>query len=583
MILPDMLVKYPRESISPGHGSRSDLKRFLYRGGASRRSNEVFQQISRGDLGDPQQDRLDLLRAIKEELEDRLYSGQSLNSVPHYLNTLTGFLRFLDDREYSFSLSNLEANYLEYSEYLFFRCRKKGEGLSQRSAYTHAATLSTIFGSILSIPESVRLINRTRLRSVQGSKKAVSKGAEKQNLEATFKQGNFLVDLVINLSKDSVYGPLPLRIPLRAGLIDGDEVLLYAGLQELEWTATSGIDETHRQRSQYRDALKRRGPVSDISPRKFGAKRWHLVNLRVQAEFLIFLAQTGMNLTQARELGRAELKYKPLGNSWQVKSYKNRKGGEVIFRIYKSYKPFLNKYRAFVDHFFPDSPYLFPQFDKIGKGESSIRTGLIHFQMLRQLFEIHELAWITPSMLRNTRVNWLLRRSGDLDLTAEMAQHSRGVLRDQYERPSQQRAMAEVTQFWSQHDPIQRSDLKTSVISSTCDGNPASMIDRPEVVVEPNCVNPSGCLWCRHHRDVDSEDYIWSLSSFRHLKILEASMTLSREEVPADFVISRLSEKLVWFKSSSSERAVWVAEAQARIEEGYYHPGWSTIIQILEK
>lgn len=583
MTTPDLLIQYLDKKSAPGYGSRSDLTRFLYRGGASLRANLAFKRIAEGTLGEPQTARLNLLQAVKEELENRLYAGQSENSVPHYLATFMGFVRFLDEGQHSFSLAKLEFNFLEYAEYLFINSKKKGSKLSPKSAYMMAATLSSIFGSILSIPETVRLINRTRLRAVKEGPKAVSRIAEKQNLEATFKQGNFLVDIAEGLSKEAVYGPLPLKIPIRSGLVEGDEVLLNAGLQELELAATPKPGWAYQKKVHYREALKRREAVSDISPRRGGAKRWHLVNLRVQSEFLIFLAQTGMNLTQARELGRGALKYKPLGDSWQVRCYKNRRGGEVSFRIYKSYKPFLERFRAFVNHFFPDSPYFFPQFDNYGRGESVSRTGLTHFVTLRQLFEVHGLDWVTPRELRNTRVNWLLRRSGDPELTAEMAQHTREVLRDQYERPSQQRAMVEVARFWNKHDPIKQKDLKASVISSSCNGDPESVVDRPEMIVEPNCVNPSGCLWCKHHRDVDSEDYVWSISSFRHLKAIEASITLRRDDVPSDVVIDRLSEKLSWFKNSCSRRAGWVSEAQERIEEGDYHPNWAPIIELLEQ
>lgn len=583
MTTPDLLIEYLDGEGAPGYGSRADLTRFLYRGGASLRANLAFQRIADGVLGEPQVERLELLQAVKEELENRLHAGQSANSVPHYLATLTGFLRFLDEGQRSFSLAKLEFNFLEYAEYLFVKSRSKGSKLSSKSAYTKAATLSSIFGSILGIPSTVRLVNRTRLRAGKGGAKAVSRSAEKQNLEATFKQGNFLVDIAEGLSKEAIYGPLPIKISIRAGLIEGDEVLLHAGLQDLDLGDAPKSGWTYKKKVRYREALQRREAVSDISPRKYGAKRWHLVNLRVQAEFLIFLAQTGMNLTQAKELGRGALKYKPLGDSWQVRCYKSRRGGEVSFRIYKSYKPFLEQFRAFVNHFFPDSQYFFPQFDNHGERESSSRTGVTHFSILRQLFKEHGLSWITPRELRNTRVNWLLRRSGDPELTADMAQHTREVLKDQYERPSQQRAMAEVTQFWNKHDPIKQGELKASVISSSCNGEPESVADRPELIVEPNCVNPSGCLWCKHHRDVDSEDYVWSISSFRHLKVIEASMTLNRDEVPSDVVVGRLSEKLSWFKNSSSKRADWVSEAQERIEEGDYHPNWAPIIELLEQ
>lgn len=56
-------------------------------------------------------------------------------------------------------------------------------------------------------------------------------------------------------------------------------------------------------------------------------------------------------------------------------------------------------------------------------------------------------------MLRNSRVNRLLRRSGDLELTAEMAQHAEQTLLGIYERPSQQRAMGEIMRFWNCADP----------------------------------------------------------------------------------------------------------------------------------
>jgi hypothetical protein len=583
MTMPELLIEYPDGERQPGYGSRSDLTRYLYSAGATLRSNVAYSKIANEELGEPLSSRIDLIVAIKEELETRLHSGQSISSLPHYLATLLPFLRFLEDGNYSFALANLETNYLEYAEYLFAQSRKKGATLNRRSAYTKAATLSSIFGSILEIPETVRLVNRTRLRSIRGSIKAVSGSVEKQNLEATFKQGSFLVDIVEGLSKEAVHGPLPLKIKIREGLTQGSEVLLHAGLQKLEWNSAPKSEWTPNEKVLYRFAMQRRVAVSDILPRKYGARRWYLVNLRVQAEFLIFVAQTGMNLTQAKELGRGAMKYKPLGDSWLVRCYKNRRGGEVSFQIYKSYKPFLERYRAFVNHFFPDSPYFFPQFVTNGGEESVTRGGLTYFRMLKEVVEEHGLSWITPRELRNTRVNWLLRRSGDPGLTAEMAQHTKEVLREKYERPSQQRAMAEVAQFWNKHDPILQKDLKASVIASRCSGKPESVADKPEAIVEPNCVNPSGCLWCKHHRDVDSEDYVWSLLSFRYLKTIEASMTINRNETPSDIVVNRLSEKILWFEGSSSKRSSWVTEAKERVEEGDYHPNWAPIIEFLEQ
>lgn len=530
---------------------------------------------------EPQMARLELLTVIKDEIITRLIAGHSPHSVPHYLSTLMQFFRFLDENQRSFSVENLEDNYLEYAEYLFEKSRNKKSTINEKTAYIKAATLSALFGSILTIPETVRLVNRTRLRSSPTAKKSVNKTVEKQNLEATFKQGHFLVDLVAGLSADAIYGSLPLTIPIRSGLIEQDQVLLSAGLFERDWHSTPKDQWSDNQIKLHRAATRLRRPVSTING-KGGGRRWRLVNLRVQAEFLIFLAQTGMNVAQAKELKRGALKYKPLGDSWQIRCYKNRKGGEVSFRVYKSYKPFLEKYRSFINHFFPDSEFLFPLFDKNGLGESVIRNGLSSLSLVHSVLTNYSIPWTTPRELRNTRVNWLLRRSGDLDLTAEMAQHTREVLMQQYERPSQQRAMIEITQFWNKHDPIQQGDLSGSIISGICNGMPQATDDKPTIVVEPNCVNPSGCLWCRHHRDSDTEDYVWSLVSMRHLKSIEASMNITRESVPADRVLERLTAKLAWFKSASPQRAQWVDESLLRVEEGDYHPNWSAIIEFLE-
>jgi hypothetical protein len=163
-----------------------------------------------------------------------------------------------------------------------------------------------------------------------------------------------------------------------------------------------------------------------------------------------------------------------------------------------------------------------------------------------------------------------------------MAQHTKEVLKDRYERPSQQRAMVEITRFWSKHDPIQLGELKGSLIASECDGRPEANDDKPKSVVEPNCVNPSGCLWCSHRRDLDSEDYVWSLASMRYLKTIEAGLNVTPKAVPADEVVRRISDMIAWYRNSTPERAQWVFEAEQRIAEGAYHSNWSPIIEFLE-
>jgi hypothetical protein len=68
----------------------------------------------------------------------------------------------------------------------------------------------------------------------------------------------------------------------------------------------------------------------------------------------------------------------------------------------------------------------------------------------------------------------------------------------------------------------------------------------------------------------------------RHLKIIEASLVFKSEESPSDVVIERLTQKIDWFRDSSKKRSEWVDEAELRIEEGHYHPSWTSVIEFLE-
>lgn len=573
MILPELCVRSPNDGDTR---PMWNLGRFLYVGAVHENARWVWRKIERGELGKPQLERAELLSAIKETLETRLIKGQAERSISSYLSSLVLFFRFLEDHQHSFSLEELEANYLSYAEYLFIATHKKPAMQKMASAYGIAAMLSGIFGEILDIQGSARLINRIRLKAPRTAKKAVSKDAEKQSLEYTFTLGSFVVDLAAGLSTEAIIGPLPITIPIRPGLVANDQVKVFGLRKEPEWLSVHKDQWTREQKKRHKSIMQLRQPVRSIQ----GTSRRNLVSLRIQAEFLLFIAQTGMNVAQAKALGCNVLKYKPLGDSWQVRCYKARRQGEVSFRIYKSYKPYLERYRSFINYFFPDSKFLFPQYDDCGY-ESQKRASL-SLQRLRIFIMDLGIPWVPPSALRNTRVNWLLRRSGDADLTAEMAQHTRQVLRERYERPSQQRAMSEITRFWHRHDPIQQSELTRSIIASQCNSRPAATDDKPVSVVEPNCVNPSGCLWCVHRRDLDSEDYVWSLASMRYLKSIEASTTLTRETVPADEAVARLSSMLRWYRNSSAGRMQWVEEAERRIEEGHYHPNWSQLIEFLE-
>jgi hypothetical protein len=67
--------------------------------------------------------------------------------------------------------------------------------------------------------------------------------------------------------------------------------------------------------------------------------RHPLFNLRIEAELLIFIAQTGMNLAQANQLTVGKFTYQSYEEGYKVRRiYKNRRQGEVEFTVYSEYR-----------------------------------------------------------------------------------------------------------------------------------------------------------------------------------------------------------------------------------------------------
>ena len=189
--------------------------------------------------------------------------------------------------------------------------------------------------------------------------------------------------------------------------------------------------------------------------------------------------------------------------------------------------------------------------------------------------------YLPPGSLRNTNVNWMLRRTQDPDLTAAEKQHSTKTLLGVYEKPSLQRTMVQIQVFWAKHDPA-----LAAAGPGTCMGKtPEPVADIPATATQPDCKTPAGCLFCAHQRDIDSPDHLWSLASYRLLKSFELraqARAESKKELPqhpAELVIERLTAKLHYIESSSRKRSAWVKEALLRIEEGRYHPAWAGMIE----
>lgn len=559
-------------------GSREtpwSLTPLLYRGGAEAPVRQVADMIASGRLGQPVTERQDLVTKIHETISAKLVAGGSPQTTKNQILYIRYLFKWAEAEKHPLNIESIQDTYLAWTDSLIYRSRIL-KVLRESSAYAVGSAVGYLLDSILERQTPMLCLSRLHLPGRRKTAQGIA--TEKQNLALTFEFGHFLQDICDALTADAVMkGSLPIHIPLRRG----GELIEWSGypnpaavLQHL--SAPPPHNAPYRKIKDYKTCMETFGAwQTDGTLRTRGP----LANLRIEAELLIFISQTGINFTQAFTLKLHNFTYASHLDGYTVRDRKARRGGEVLFEVFKEYRPHFERYLDWRRQLFPESDELFPLVRS--RGRAFMKRPQFR---LRIICKSIGLKFISPQQLRNTRVNWLLRRSGDPELTAAMAQHQKETLLKTYERPSQQRAMSEVIRFWSRNDPTLSKTQPTC--PGDCNGIPNLIDAAPEGAPKPDCMRPSGCLWCAHHRDIDSLDYLWSLACFRHLKLIELARWLSPQNTngqhPAQYVVDRISDKMLWFSSSSARRREWAEEAQARVEEGNYHPEWVRRITSVE-
>lgn len=551
-----------------------DLRVLLYKGGAKGNPKTVFNQIAQGILGCPIVNRMELVKIIHSEITAKLVGGGARESALGNIRNMRTFFSWADEVDQSLSLENIEDTYRYWCDYLIDQVRLNA--MKNNSAYSRALNISIILSAVLD--RSQPLILTTRFTYKKRGIRAVSVTADKQSLTNTFQFGHLCIDVINSLSYESIFGSLPIKIRLR----NGKGIEHWSGLRDPaklvclqpEYRNIKATERIKRQRANW---------IADHTLNT----RYPVVNLRIIAEMMIFIGQTGMNLSQAHNLPLDQYTYSSTTDGYDIRAFKNRRQGEVLFSIYNEYRTMFENYLAWRKKIFGEtSNRLFPFVRQLG----ALETTLFDFKSFRNdICKAVGIAFVSPQKLRNTRINWLLRRSRDPDQTAEQAQHTKQTLLRVYEKPCLQVAQVEIIKFWKKNDPRLICIEVACPAPGSCNGVPTSIPELPPETPKPDCSNPSGCLFCSHHRDVDSEDYVWSTASMRHLNVT----ILPRYNPPAktkpdaakhvQMVIDVLTAKLKWFSDSNATRKAWVKEAQEKLNEGDYHIHWRHLIESAER
>jgi hypothetical protein len=566
VLLPDL--SFPGVAFGPRQ-IPWDLTPLLFKGGAQVHARDVASMIETGTLGRPLIERIELVRLIRESLLNYVDGGGRRETVKGCISMLKLFFCWADEStSQALSLANVEECYRHWCDALLHRARV-GRGLLERTAYGYGSNVGWVLDRILG--RTTPLIKSTRLRHRKRGPRAVSPNADKQNLEEAFAFGRFLLDLADGLSVEAIWGPLPLPILMR----NGKTLELWSGLKSPDtlkppnpkWPAQS-------QQAERRAAQNR----ADWQAEKTYRTRSAIINLRIKVEMFMLIGQSALNLAQAHQLRMDQWRFKPSSQGYEIRTYKHRRWGPVVFQIYNKYRVVFDRYLQWRKAIFPEDPdgLLFPILGKNGTPTQRRADAPPDFSYLQRLSKRAGVAFVAPQALRRTNVNWMLRRTADPDLTADEKQHAKQTLIGVYEQPSLQRAMVQTQVFWAEYDPTIAPPGPGICIGK----KPRPVTDMPATAVQPDCMTPSGCLFCDHQRDIDSQDHVWSLASFRLLKSFEEVGAKSNlNPNPAQATINRITAKLNFIEASSSERAQRVKEALLRLEEGSYHPAWEGLIE----
>lgn len=546
-----------------------NLLPLLYRGGASESVRKVLEQINKGLLGEIIENRVPLVEGIHQHINHWIVSGRSQHTAKIKINITKSFFSWCEANNHGLAIESVETSLIAWSN---FQLQRERNGLIQLTSSSGlVSTLCAILDDVLQ--KKSKLHSKTQVHHPRKKrKKPGASQSNKQSLEEAYQFGHFLYDVTQGLSVDAIRGDLPVKIPLRMGgeLIEWSRLRPDSIVKRLNSPEVPAHHkrETEKTRAAY---------IADTSLRT----RHPLVNLRLEAELLIFIAETGLTLSAAYALPVRKYTYKSIIGGYELHQiYKDRAEREILGEIHSEYRLVFEDYLKWREEIFPGEAdgLLFPL--RSGMGRATHDAPL--FGALRKRCEQLSIPLIGARRLRNLKINFLLRETQDPELTAEMAQHTVETLFRNYHEPNHQIAMIEISRFHAMHDPF----LSPPGPGVCVESNPTPIFSESKSIPLVDCMSPSGCLFCLQQRDLESEDHVWSLLTFSHLKSIELSRNAPTGNDPllhpAHSAILRIASKVELFEQHTTLGKQWIRNSKNKIIEGNYHPKWDGFIRLAE-
>lgn len=537
-----------------------DLRWLLYRGAASTYGGNIPKAVESGRLGQPLSVRLSLLESIHRNWQTGVATGtMGTESVKVRWLRLRAFVAFTEEANKPLTLAGALEFYLAYCAHT-----KSRSDLSAMTRYQYSHELALILGPVLEI-DTRKLQWKTKIRMP----KKLGKQTAKENLHETATFVQKLLETAEQLPVDVIRGPLPVTLRYAAG---GEHTIhLGLPLKPLD-SLKLGASFKYKRAVNARDRR-----VNHISNRE----RATLINLRLDAELLIFINQTGGNLTQVLRLTGSQFRYQSDGDYLHLFAWKNRAKHSVELRIHRGYRTRFEAYLKWRSAIFPEDrdgltfPFVY------NDGDHATQRTNWNFTQVRKLMKSIGQPFVHSRQLRKTIANFM-KRKVSRQVAAELLSNKERTFRQSYEEVNHQAAVAELVNFWSD-----TQILLSAVGPGGCEqAAPHARADAPAGAPKPDCESSGGCLFCDKNRDVRGFDHAWNLASLHHLKMFEFNADrspLSRKRGhPVALTIERIAAKLDALMALGGEYAQWVAEAGLRVDEGRYHPFYTSEFEILD-
>jgi hypothetical protein len=536
-----------------------DLRWLLYKGTASTFGGNTKKAVKSGRLGNPLLERLPLLVAIYRRWQKGIADGtMGALRVNAEWRRLRAFVAFTERSKKQLTIAAALNLYLAYCAHT-----KRRKDIGAVTPYQYSNELAVILAHVLDM-DSTMLQWKSKIRMP----KRQSNQTTKENLHSTTTFVKTLLETVEQLPVEVIRGPLPVILRYAGG---GEHTIhIGSPLRPLECLK---VELPH---NYIRAVNARERRANEISSKA----RAMLINLRLDAEVLIFINQTGGNLTQVLRMTGSQFRYQSAGDYLQIFAWKNRAKHFIEMRIHKGYRTRFEAYLKLRSVLFPDDPdgLTFPFVCNDGE-HTKQRTGWA-FRDVRKLMKSIEQPFVDSRQLRKTIANFT-RRKASRPIAAELLSNDEETFRKSYEEVHHQVAVAELVHFWS--------DVETFVSAVGPGGcqqtGPQLRPDAPSGAPKPDCESGGGCLFCDKNRDLRSFDHVWNLASLHHLKLAEFNADRTplstKKEHPVALTIERIAAKLDALMAMGGECAEWVVEAKLRAQEARYHPFYKATFDIL--